>query len=191
MSFFNVGVLPIYRFESLGWLPPDFTTDWILFYSKMIQTSMILSNLMPYAGVLIKIAIRRCCCCCKRKNYKPKTYLNPYFPIERRYASLLTTVFVCCTYGISMPALFVIAAVILIIQTIVDRLLITYFYRERVEHNDLLNRTALTIMKYALFSLCLVGGLALASNYNSIANVFTPLAYSNQVKLVFKLYGAP
>lgn len=89
MSYFNAGILPMYRLESLSWMPPDFTPPWLLFYSKMIKTSMILSNLMPYAGTVLKIAIRRCCCCCKRKNYKPNTHLNPEFPMERRYASML------------------------------------------------------------------------------------------------------
>lgn len=61
-----------------------------------------------------------------------------------------------------------------------DKLLITYFYKERVEHNDLLNRTLLTILKYALFVYLFMGGLAIASNYNTIDNsVIKPLEYTN------------
>lgn len=115
MSWFNSGILPMYRFEQFHWMPPDFTAYWILFYSKMIQTSMILSNLMPYVGPLLKIAIKRCCCCCRRKNFKPNTHLNPEFPLERRYAAILMTVYNVFTYGVSMPALFVVAAIIFVI----------------------------------------------------------------------------
>lgn len=115
MSYINAGVLPMYRLEAHSWMPADFTVNWLMFYSKMIKTSMILSNLMPYAGPLIKIAKRRCCCCCKRKGYRANTHLNEEFPIERRYASILTTVMICLTYGVAMPGLFLVASVILVI----------------------------------------------------------------------------
>ena len=108
MTYFNAGILPMIRFTGYHWMPPDFTPEWVLFYSKMIMTSMILSNVMPYLGSSIKIAKSRCCCCCKRKNYKPNTHLNPVFPIERRYASLIATSFICFSYGLTMPVLFIV-----------------------------------------------------------------------------------
>ena len=172
-------------------MPPDFTVDWILFYNKMIQTSLILSNLMPYFGVCMKLAIKRCCCCCKRKSYKPNTHLNPYFPLERRYASMLATVFIVCTYGVSMPALFLVGCIIMAIQTVMDRLLIVYFYRPKVEHNDILNRTTLQIMKYALFTMCFIGALAIASNFNTISDEVNPIWYVNEFPLYFKVWNTP
>jgi hypothetical protein len=75
---------------------------------------MILSNIMPYLGPMIKVLSRRGCCCCRRKSYDPKTHLNEEFPLERRYASILTTVFIVFTYGIAMPALFIVASGIFI-----------------------------------------------------------------------------
>lgn len=162
MSYINQGILPMYRLQGREWMPKDFTNLWVEFYSSMIKTSMILSNLMPYIGILIKIAVKRCCCCCKRKSYKPNTHLNPEFPLERRYASLLTLVMISLTYGVCIPGLFIVASGILITQMIIDKLLITYFYKERVEHNDLLNRSALRIMKYSLGAFLLFGGEAIA-----------------------------
>jgi len=108
MTYFNAGILPMIRFTGYHWMPPDFTPDWVLFYSIMILSSMILSNVMPYLGSSIKIAKSRCCCCCKKKNYKPNTHLNPVFPIERRYASLIATSFICFSYGLTMPVLFIV-----------------------------------------------------------------------------------
>lgn len=72
-----------------------------------------------------------------------------------------------------------------------DKLLITYFYKERVEHNDLLNRTTLKLLKYAIFPLCFIGGLAIASNYNSVVNVYPPKHYANEHTLIFNLWAAP
>jgi len=153
---------------------------------------MILSNLMPYLGICVKIAKRRCCCCCKRKNYKPNTHLNPEFPIERRYASLIATSFICFSYGLAMPVMFITFTALIGTQIVMDKLLITYFYKERVERNDLMNRKFLSILKYALFAYMFIGGLALASNYATISNeIVLPLDYSNMHYLFFKIWAAP
>lgn len=72
VSYWNIGFLPLnLELRKQHWLPPNFTPNWILFYSKMIMTSMILSNVMPYLGPFIKVLRKRGCCCCKRKNYAP------------------------------------------------------------------------------------------------------------------------
>ena len=146
---------------------------------------------MPYFGPLLKIVIKRCCCCCKRKGYKANTHLNPYFPFERRYASMLATVYIVCTYGISMPALFIVGCVIMTIQTVLDRLLIVYFFKPKVEHNDILNRMTLDIMKYALFTMCFIGALAIASNHNTITETHRPLWYLNEFFLDFLIWNTP
>jgi len=117
--------------------------------------------------------------------------LNSEFPIERRYASILTTVFVVFTYGVAMPGLFVVACFIFIFQSISDKLLITYFYKERVEHNDLLNRNAVRIIKYALVIFLFVGGLAMANNYCALENVSPPINFTNETLLCYKMWTMP
>lgn len=82
VSYANTALLQFFNFKNDKWFPDDFTPEWILFYGKLIKTSMILANLMPYFGPFFKIIRRRGCCCCKRKNYQPNTHNNPYFPIE-------------------------------------------------------------------------------------------------------------
>ncbi len=129
MAYINAGILPLHRFKSSKWMPADYTASWLLFYSKMIITSLFLSNLMPYMGPLVSILRRRGLLCCKRANYKPDTYKNIPFPIEKRYATILTTVMISFTYGASIPSLFILAACVLVGNFVMDKLLITYYYK--------------------------------------------------------------
>jgi hypothetical protein len=132
LAYVNGSLFPMYRFQSVRWMPSDFTPSWLLFYGKMVMTSMIMSSLFPYAGPIIKILFRRGCCCCKRKSYKPNTHLNEEFPLERRYAQLLTIFFTCFSYGFSIPLLFIVASFIILIIYILDKLFITYYFKENV-----------------------------------------------------------
>jgi len=134
----------------------------------MIMTSMITSNLLPYAGPLLKILFRRGICCCRRKDYKPNTHLNEEFPFVRRYATILSTVFICFTYGFGIPLLFIVTFFIILVQYILDKLLITYYFKERVEQNDLLNRTALNILKYGIVVFMFFGGWIITSNHCTV-----------------------
>ena len=95
-----------------------------------------------------------------RKNYKPNTYLNPVYNYERRYATILTTVFICFTYGFALPTIPVVSFLALGAQYILDKLLVTYYYKEQVEHNDYLNRVVLNILKYGIVSFYLFAAYA-------------------------------
>lgn len=154
-------------------IPPNFTKEWIIFYGKILSTQMIVSNVLPYAKPLLSIAFKRRCCCCKKKDFKIQKGLNSEAPIERRYGTILSTVFVAFTYGYAMPAIFLVCAFVLLFQFVCDKLLITYYYRERVLNNDLLNRLALGILKYAAAVFFLFGGLAVQNNYCSQHNNFS------------------
>jgi hypothetical protein len=118
---------------------------------------------------------RRGFCCCKRKNYKPRTHFNEEFPINRRYAFVLKTLFICFTYGFAIPMLFLVAFLVLMVQYFLDKLLITYYYKERIEHNDMLNRIALSITKYGISIFLCFGGFAIAMNNCATINTREPL----------------
>lgn len=90
-----------------------------------------------------------------------------------------------------MPALFVVASAIFIFQSIADKLLITYYYKERVEHNDLLNRSALKAIKYALFMFLFTGGFAMASNYCTLENVSREINFSNESLVCLNYWVGP
>jgi len=65
-----------------------------------------------------------------RKNYKLNKNNNSVFSFERRYGTLITTVFTCFTYGLAIPTLFLTASVVFWIQFFLDKILITYYYKE-------------------------------------------------------------
>ena len=90
--------------------------------------------------------------------------------MERRYASILTTAFICFNYGFAVPSLFIVASAMFFVTYVLDKLLITYYYKERVEHNDFLNRSALQVLKYGIVLFVFIGGQALISNYCAIHN---------------------
>jgi hypothetical protein len=113
MSYYNSGLLVMIRFSNKSILPCILTPKWLVFYGKMIKTSMITSNLMPYVGPIIKSCCRRGCFCCKRGN--TKTHMNEEFPMVRRYAFILKTVYICFTYGFAIPMLFMVAFIVLTI----------------------------------------------------------------------------
>lgn len=144
--------------------------DWLLFWGKAITISLIISNLMPYANPVLKIAFRRGFWCCKRKDYQPKTHLNPEFNMERRYATVISTIFIVFTYAFALPMLPITAAGIFMVQYMMDKLLITYYYKERVVHNDLLNRTSLRIIKFGIAVFFLASTYILVQNYCTTYN---------------------
>ena len=125
---------------------------------------------MPLVGPSIKALIKRGCCCCKRAVYKPMRHINPEFAIERRYAGIINTCWLVFTYSYTLPILPLVGSFVFMLQYVVDKILITYFYKEVVEHNDLLNRLALRFIKWGIILFYIFGAYALASNYCNIYN---------------------
>lgn len=63
--------------------------------------------------------------------------------IHFKYSAILNVVFVTFMYGLAMPLLFPIAFLFFLIFYIVDRLLITYYYKKPPQYDDKLNKAAL------------------------------------------------
>lgn len=97
----------------------------------------------------------------------------------RKYASLLTTAYTTFTFGFSMPVLFIFATLSFSTQFIIDKLLITYFYKQKVEHNDLLNRSFLKALKYAPVVFFFVAGKSCKENYCAVNNQVHEIKYTN------------
>ena len=71
MAYLNTGLMIVVAFHNDDFLPQHFTPRWLVFFGKMVKTSLIVSNLLHLAGPVFTIILRRGCLCCKRKNYKP------------------------------------------------------------------------------------------------------------------------
>lgn len=83
--------------------------------------------------------------------------------------------------------LFIVAGMVFLIQFMVDKLMITYYFKERPQHNDFLNRSALRIIKYGIAFFSFFGGIALTQNYCSLTSQAGSLEYTNMF-LVCKGY---
>ena len=90
--------------------------------------------------------------------------------MERRYAGILNSLFLVCTYSFSMPILPLITSVVFIFQYVVDKLQITYYWKERVEHNDYLNRSAIRVMQYGIVLFYLFSFYGMAANFCTLHN---------------------
>lgn len=75
--------------------------------------------------------------------------------------------------------LFYFASAILILQYFLDKLLITFFYKQEVQYNDFLNRNMLKACKYALVPFFLFAGLGMHNNFCSIERQPQHIKYTN------------
>ena len=74
---------------------------------------------------------------------------------------------------------------------ILDKLLITYYYKERVENNDFLNRNTLRVLKYGIILFLFIGGQALVSNYCAINNQDHSIQYMNEILSCRGMFAEP
>lgn len=106
-----------------------------------LLTSSFLPYLMPFVGFL----------------YLKKTKKQPIkpclvFSIEEKYALHLYLISICFAYGLMIPLLFVYVAISLSLQYILDRILITYWYKRENVRDDQLNNTFVIFLKYTVFT---------------------------------------
>lgn len=71
------------------------------------------------------------------------------FPIERKYALMINTVFVIFTFGFFMPTLFIVGAGTFFLMYMIDKLLVTYWFDNTPVHSDALHFFSLNVLKYA------------------------------------------
>ena len=66
-----------------------------------------------------------------------------------KYAAILNQIWVTLMYGVAIPILFPIAAFAMFNYYMVDRFLLTYYYRKPPIYDDKLNKAALSAMIYS------------------------------------------
>jgi hypothetical protein len=87
----------------------------------MIFASTITTNLVPYLNVFLDVM--------NRKWYRKQKRSNNFFEIERKYAQMLQTVFIVCTFGYGLPFIFISLMLCVNLLCLVDRALITYWFK--------------------------------------------------------------
>jgi len=95
-----------------------------------------MTNITYYIIATVKIFVNLCK---KRKSNLAFARANTQFMFERRYAQVGATIMLAFTYGFAMPLLFVYCFTGILIITLFDKLLITYWERPRFLMTDRLN----------------------------------------------------
>jgi len=167
--------------------------------------TMFLNAVYPYIDLGISfgtLALFRCLdqgfssylCCKKEKTTKCKTiqayvniYSGPEHVMSYKYSAILTTVCVTFWYGVALPELFPIAAFTFFNYYVVDRFLITYYYRRPPIYDDKLNRAALGFMQAGPVMLMLFGYWCMGNmqiftdNVHPLTNASVPLTTDHNV----------
>ena len=87
----------------------------------------------------------------KNKFYYKKKRSDEPFPLETKLAIILNTVFVTFTYGFPMPLLYLCCVFPLLVLSVCDKLLVTYWAKPAPKHSDKQMRVFTNILKYAPF----------------------------------------
>jgi hypothetical protein len=119
---------------------------------------------MPYIEITIALSIKKILQwldsgfpCIKRSEGKPPTkcntnqkYLNlyagPEYMMHFRYSSILVQVYVAFMYALLMPIIVPIALLGIFNMYVVERLALTYYYRQPPMFDEKLNTRAIDLM---------------------------------------------
>lgn len=107
----------------------------------MIISSVVFTNLLPYAVEAAKFIWYRCC----KRDKKTR---GGEFNFEEKYATILMTLYICFNFGFGMPLMFVYILIPVFCLGFIDRFLIVYWFKPVVLQTDALNRLFRDLLKY-------------------------------------------
>lgn len=149
-----------------------------------IITTYTVQGLMPYINVVKESVILKIKNCvdtkCTNNPYKTtKRTLQAYknvrtgkdMPIHFKYSDCLNITFLAMLYGLGMPIMYPMAAVIIMNQRVAERIQVAYNYRQPPAMDNSLSDSVMSIMKYAPIML-LFNGYWLMDNRQFFDNVW-------------------
>lgn len=98
-------------------------------------------------------------------------YLGKDMPIHFKYSDCLNITFLAMLYGLGMPIMFPMAAIIVSNQRLAERIQVAYNYRQPPAMDDSLSNSVLSILKYAPLMM-LFNGYWLMDNRQFFDNVW-------------------
>jgi hypothetical protein len=144
MSYLNISLFMMFEGTYYNWnknfVPWGLSKNWFLVYGNCIFTSTLTTAFIPYAGPIIGILM---------KISGRKTQIPGVFNMERKYAVMLTTLFVAFTYGYEIPLLFIAVSLCFFVQFLMDKTLVTYWFEMIPIRSDSLIKLTIRIIKYA------------------------------------------
>jgi hypothetical protein len=102
--------------------------------------------------------------CCGKAKTKLQTiqafvnlYSGPEYMMHFKYAGMLNIIFVTFMYGLAVPLLFPLSFLFFAVSYMVERICLAYSYRLPPSFDDALNKSALSILKFAPLTMSLFG----------------------------------
>lgn len=114
------------------------------------MASTILTNaIMPYIVPFTLLLISRC----------KVTERNAEFPLGSRNLAFSSLVYMVFTYGVAMPSLFILAVLAIAFQHVVDKILLTYYFKAIPSHDTEMSWRIIKSIKYCVIPFFGLGSL--------------------------------
>jgi hypothetical protein len=118
----------------------DITSDWYITIGSIIIMTMIFNIMFPFMELLMtsvfkcfrKCVDKRCWCRKTSQKYKEdfvSLYSGDVYPIEERYALVISIFWITMLFNCVIPALNVIAALSFLLLKLVDKVLVFKFFK--------------------------------------------------------------
>ena len=151
----------------------DATSDWYLEIGVIITLTLAINIFLPIIEMLLVGFLRwlrrlwdKRCCCRKTSQKTKKGYLDLYtgdvYPIEERYADLLSIVIITLAFSSVMPGLYIIACFSLIFMSICDKCLLFRVYQHPVNYTAKLQKKVFKTVYLALVVHCVASAFLLS-----------------------------
>jgi hypothetical protein len=165
---------------------PDFNYNWYSDIGATIIYTMMFNALWPFIEIALTygtsliyrlldkgFSLNKYVTKSKSIQQYIDLYSGPDYLIHFKYSRILNIVFVTFMYGMAMPWLFPIAFITLIIDYVVEKLCIVYYYKDPPSYDEKLSNTAINIMLWAPFLMFTVG-FWMFSNRQIFENYVSP-----------------
>ena len=149
---------------------PDFNFNWYSDIGATVVYTMVFNALWPFIEILMNFGMslayrildkgfsfNKYHTSSKTLQQYINIYSGPDYLIHFKYSRMLNTVFVTFMYGLALPWIFPVGLITLIIDYIVEKLCIVYYYKDPPSYDNKLNDTAISIMAWAPFFMFSVG----------------------------------
>jgi len=149
---------------------PDFDFDWYSDVGASIIYTMTFNAMWPFIemamGVGMAIFFRildkgLTCDKYKTSSQTIQQYINlysgPEYLVHFKYSRILNTVFTTFMYGLVLPWIFPVGLLTLLIDYVVEKVCIVYYYKDPPSYDNKLNDAAIYLMKWAPLLMFSVG----------------------------------
>lgn len=170
----------------------DYMPQWYIDVGLKIITTYLVQGIMPYINFIKESVLARVKrraddkCSCNRFRSKSSSffqykaaYTGKDWKIHFKYSDTLNITFLAMLYGIGMPIMFPMAAIIISNQRLAERAQVAFVMREPPAMDNALSKSVLNIMKFA--PLCMLfNSFWLIENKQFFDNVWNYKNKSNE-----------